>query len=134
MHPDLDVHLDTPTEILHTILLGIVKYLWVELVQALDKGKTFELFSARLRSLSVHGLNFGGPIPLYITTNRGSLNGKHFKVLSQVVPFCLYGLVSDTFIDAWYLVGRLTRLAWQPIIKDIDSYAVSNTSILSGAS
>lgn len=90
----------------------------------LDKGKHFDLFAARLRSISVNGLNFGGPVPLYITTNRGSLNGKHFKILAQITPFCLHGLVTDTFMDAWYLIGRLARLTWQPIIKDIDIYAV----------
>ncbi|KAG9097101.1 hypothetical protein FRC06_007956 [Ceratobasidium sp. 370] len=46
----LDIHIDTPTEILHTLLLGIAKYLWVEAVHAMDKNKQFDLFCTRLRS------------------------------------------------------------------------------------
>jgi hypothetical protein len=126
----LDIHIDTPTEILHTILLGLVKYLWAELVLVLDKGKSFETFATLLRSIHVDGLNFDGPVPSYITTNQGSLNGKHFKIISQVAPFCLHGLIPDNFMDAWYLIARLAWLAWQPSIKDLDVYTVSIQSQL----
>ncbi|KAG8784047.1 hypothetical protein FRC12_019015 [Ceratobasidium sp. 428] len=118
----LDIHIDTPTEILHTLLLGIAKYLWVEAVHAMDKSKQFELFCTRLRSLSVAGINSDRPIPNYICTNRGSLTGKHFKILVQVMSFCLYGLVPDTLRIAWASLSRLTVLAWYSIIDDLPAY------------
>ncbi|KAG9093298.1 hypothetical protein FRC06_011576 [Ceratobasidium sp. 370] len=118
----LDIHLDTPTEILHTLLLGITKYLWVEAVHAMDKSKQFDLFCTRLRSVSVAGINSDRPIPSYICTNRGSLNGKHFKILVQTIAFCLYDLVPDALRTAWSSLSKLTVLAWYSSIDNLPAY------------
>ncbi|GAB1523427.1 hypothetical protein RhiTH_006575 [Rhizoctonia solani] len=116
-----NVHLDTPTETLHTILLGVVKYLWTETTQNLDKSGAFSLFSTRFQAVSVSGLNCG-PVPAYITNNRGSLNGKHFKLLVQTASFCLHDLVPIELIHTWSVLGRLAVLAWYPSIGNLDSY------------
>ncbi|KAG9087699.1 hypothetical protein FRC06_002418 [Ceratobasidium sp. 370] len=118
----LDIHIDTPTEILHTLLLGITKYLWVEAVRAMDKNKQFELFCTRLRSVPVAGLNSDRPIPDYICTNRGSLNGKHFKILAQTIAFCLYGLVPEALRTAWSPPSRPLVLTWYSSIDDLPTY------------
>ncbi|KAG1894217.1 uncharacterized protein F5891DRAFT_1131025 [Suillus fuscotomentosus] len=46
----LDIHMDTPTEILHTILLGVMAFL-------LEKAKFFQIFQYRLESIDKDGLN-----------------------------------------------------------------------------
>lgn len=125
----LDVHLDTPTETLHTILLGVVKYIWTESVRQLDKNGAFQLFATRLRSVSVAGLGIG-PIPSYIFSNRGSLNGKHFKILIQTACFCLHDLVPTDIIHSWTVLGRLTVLAWYSSIDDIDIYTVRHFTFI----
>ncbi|KAJ6558706.1 hypothetical protein B0H10DRAFT_2369906, partial [Mycena sp. CBHHK59/15] len=53
----IDMHKDTPTEILHTVLLGVVKYYWGQTVWLLEKGKDFALFQTRLNSILADGLN-----------------------------------------------------------------------------
>ncbi|KAG2099140.1 hypothetical protein BD769DRAFT_1631222 [Suillus cothurnatus] len=52
-----NVHQDTPTEILHTVLLGVVKYFWGQTVFLLEKAKLLDLFQMRLDSIAKDGLN-----------------------------------------------------------------------------
>ena len=54
---DLNIHLDTPMEILHTILLGVVKYFWGQSVYILKKAKLLTIFQSRLDSINCDGLN-----------------------------------------------------------------------------
>ena len=51
------MHLDTPTEILHTILLGVVKYFWGQTVWLLDRSHSMGIFQTRLSSIDSDGLN-----------------------------------------------------------------------------
>lgn len=125
----VDIHQDTPTEILHTILLGIVKYFWGQTVWLLDKGKHFSLFQARLNSIVADGLNVPKIPADYMCHYRGGLIGKHFKTISQVMAFTIYDLVPREVLDAWLIIGRLTVLLWHTEIDDIDSYSVRNPFI-----
>jgi hypothetical protein len=116
----LDMYLDTPMETLHTILLGIIKYLWGQSVFVMEKEKKFDQFAACLRSIAVDGLQTG-PVPAYIWSNHGSLNSKHFMILGQLAIFCLPGLVSIELLNAWYVIGQLMVLVWYSEIHDLEA-------------
>ncbi|KAH9885843.1 hypothetical protein C8Q73DRAFT_814547 [Cubamyces lactineus] len=118
----LDVHADTPVEPLHTHLLGVVKYFWAQTVWVLDKEGHFSDFQACLNSLSRTGLKIPNIMADYMCRYRGSLIGKHFKTISQVMAFALCGLVDDTLQDAWASIGRLTVLIWETDILDMSSF------------
>ncbi|KAG8774581.1 hypothetical protein FRC12_001905 [Ceratobasidium sp. 428] len=130
--PGVNVHLDTPTEILHTILLGVVKYFWGQTVYMLDKNKTLSTFQSRLSSIETDGLNIPNIRADYICQYKGALVGKHFKTLSQVIAFTIYDLVSKDLLDGWLLIGRLVVLLWHTSITDLASYLSELQEVIDG--
>lgn len=118
---------DTPVEILHTFLLGIVKYYWSETVSKLNQSKSMQTFRERLASVNESGLNLPKMQADYITRYSGALIGKHFKSLVQIMPFILYALVNKDLIKAWSILGRLGVLIWTIDIFDLESYVVSES-------
>ncbi|KAF8433782.1 hypothetical protein L210DRAFT_3614045 [Boletus edulis BED1] len=120
----LDVHKDTPTEILHTILLGVVKYFWGQTAYILDKGHLLKKFQCRLESVEKDGLNSPTLSADYIVRYKGGLVGKHFKSLAQVMPYLIYDLVPRSVLDGWVMIGRLVVLLWHTLIEDTESYLV----------
>ncbi|KAF8158144.1 hypothetical protein B0H34DRAFT_782741 [Crassisporium funariophilum] len=111
----VDISQDTPTEILHTILLGVVKYFWGQTVFVLERDKQFDLFQAHLNSIVEGGLNVPEITANYMCHYCGGLIGKHFKTLAQVMAF-------TDILNAWLILGRLIVLLWHTEIKDIDQY------------
>lgn len=120
------MHKDTPTEILHTILLGVVKYYWGQTVWLLEKSKDFVLFQTRLNSILADGLNIPKIQADYMCQYKGGLIGKHFKTLSQIMAFAVVDLVPPDVLEAWLILGRLTVLLWHTEIDDVESYTVSS--------
>ncbi|KAB5589914.1 Glutamate receptor 3,4 [Ceratobasidium theobromae] len=127
---DFDVHKDTPLEILHTVLLGALKYYWRFTCKLMDKKQT-ETFKIRFNSLSVSGLEMGtSNVPDYICRYPGSLTGKHFRFVVQLVPFALYDLIPAELFRVWLLLGRMTVLMWHTCIPDLDKYCDELTMVI----
>ena len=114
--------MDTPTEILHTVLLGVVKYFWGQTVWLLEKLHLMDTFQVRLGSIDSDGLNAE-----YICKYKGSLIGKHFKSLTQVMPFLIYDLVPKSVLDGWNVIGTLVVLLWHMEIDNTEQYLVRYT-------
>ncbi|KAH9040605.1 hypothetical protein EDB84DRAFT_1436749 [Lactarius hengduanensis] len=103
----LDPHSDTPVEVLHTVLLGFVKYFWCDAIQ-FQIGRSAaqrDLLKTQLNSFNVSGLQ--------IPPLAGHL---------LVAPFVLYDLVLPACFDAWVSLSNLIPLIWQLVIQDIDDY------------
>ena len=116
--------MDTPTEILHTVLLGVVKYFWAQTVHLLEKAKLLDLFQSRLNSIERDALNAPNLNAEYMCHYKGALIGKHFKSLAQVMPFIIHDLVPQTVIDGWTTIGELVVLVWHTKIEDLEVYLV----------
>ncbi|KAL4077477.1 hypothetical protein J3A83DRAFT_4356530 [Scleroderma citrinum] len=121
----LNVHQDTPTEILHTILLGVVKYYWGQTVYILDKAHCLDVFRTCLDSIKKEGLGSTTLEADYIVHYKGGLIGQHFKSIAQVMPYLIYVLVPQTVLDGWITIGKLVVLLWHTTIEDTEMYLVS---------
>ena len=123
----LNIHMDTPTEILHTVLLGVIKYFWGQTTLILEKLRSLDVFQSCLDSIDKNGLNVPSLNADYICHYKGSLIGKHFKSLAQVMPFLIYDLVPKTVLDGWTVIGELVVLIWHTNILNMEKYLATLT-------
>ncbi|KAK0520236.1 hypothetical protein OC842_007165 [Tilletia horrida] len=114
----------TPLELLHTVLLGYVKYLFRVSISALtDIDKT--RLSAWLSDADVDGLALDANVRGgYLVRHAQSLNGKDFRAALQIMPTAINNLLhngehEDKLHDiaaAWYAAGRLGSLLYVQLI------------------
>ncbi|KAJ3780374.1 hypothetical protein GGU10DRAFT_397813 [Lentinula aff. detonsa] len=128
----LDPSQDTPVEILHTVLLGIVKYVWY-MSHSVMPEKDLELLAIRLQSTDTDGLTVPAIQAAYMVQYRNNLIGKHFKTLMQILPFHVHNFakLGPVHFRLIRSVGMLGPLLWTPEIKDLDQY-LSDLDILVG--
>lgn len=120
---DLDPSQDTPVEILHTILLGIVKYLWHNIHTSWSVADR-DLFVIRLQSTDIDGLSVPPIRAAYMMQYRNGLIGKHFKTLMQTMVFHVHGIVSPEQFLLIKAMGSLGALLWVPEIGNMEEYIV----------
>lgn len=102
-----------------------MKYFWGQTVYLIAQNKKFDVFQVRLESISSDGLNIPRIMASYMCQYRGSLIGKHFKTIVQILPHTIYDLVHKDLLDAWLLMGRLAVLCWHTEITDTEKYLAS---------
>ncbi|KAJ7697712.1 hypothetical protein B0H17DRAFT_855105, partial [Mycena rosella] len=118
---DFDANSDTPVEILHVVLLGVVKYWWRDAVSRQNsKGK--EELNARLSSVDVAGLNTPPIRGHTYVQYAGSLVGRDFRVILLVALVVLHGLIPQAHYDGWVALSKLVPLMFQPAIEHMPTY------------
>ena len=131
--PGLNPHSDTPVEILHVILLGIVKYFWRDAVSRLNPSQQAILI-IRLNSLDLSGLDpaIGSLSGETLVKYAGSLVGRDFRIIAQIAVFVLYDLLPSKIIQAWAALAAMMPLVWMPKIENKTAYFVSSIAIAQG--
>ncbi|KAI9620260.1 hypothetical protein H4Q26_013829 [Puccinia striiformis f. sp. tritici PST-130] len=115
--------LDTPVEVLHVVLLGIVKYLARDFVHHLLDAAKKEII-ARLHSFDRNGVNIDLMKPKYLIRHILSIVGRDFKVILQTAPFVFFGLMTPEQKSIWSALCKLTPFTFQTKISDMAAYQV----------
>ncbi|KAI1788974.1 hypothetical protein LXA43DRAFT_893623 [Ganoderma leucocontextum] len=127
----LDVHRDTPVELLHTYLLGVDKYLWYHTHNSWTDTQA-SIFAIRLQASSIDALSIPPLRAAYMLQYKNSLIGKHFKALQQLSIFHLDDSLAPPVVqDLWKAQGELGAMLWYPKIENMDDY-ISDVTILIG--
>ena len=108
---------------MHVVLLGFVKYFWRDSVSR-QKTAGKEILKARLSSFDMTGTGLSRAKGKTYVQYAGSLNGQDFRVILQVAPSVLQGLIPDSHYQAWLALCRLAPLIFQPEITDLPLYLV----------
>lgn len=132
---ELDAHQDTPVEILHTILLGFVKYMWKHIVTAIVERGHGEIGAvdkaqliARLNALSIDGLSIPRLRRAKLVAHATSLIGRDLKALAQLAIFAIEPYATPTELAMWATMMQMMSLVWFPVIPDMADYIVSSDS------
>ena len=94
----------TPVEVLHTILLGPVKYLVKKTMQNLsstDKKKV----KAKIDAFDFSA--YSRRLPSSFVKIYGSCVGRDFKLWAQIAVFVLDGLISENELEVWLYISEV---------------------------
>ncbi|KAJ6628304.1 hypothetical protein B0H10DRAFT_2271410 [Mycena sp. CBHHK59/15] len=125
----LDPNHDTPVEILHTILLGIIKYVWYTLHSGWSEAQR-DLFVVWLQSTDIDDLTVPPIRAAYMMQCQNGLIGKHFKTLMQTMVFHVHDLVSPKLFALVKAVSHLGALLWVHEIDDMAQYCSDLTTLI----
>ncbi|KAA1090877.1 hypothetical protein PGT21_016777 [Puccinia graminis f. sp. tritici] len=114
---------DTPVEVLHVILLGVVKYMAQDFISDLTKTEKDQLVD-RLRSFDCKGLNIDSLKPKYLIQHILSIVGRDFKVILQAAPFVFFDFMTPEKKAIWVALCRLTPLVFQTNIPDMAAFQI----------
>lgn len=120
----LDPSQDTPVELLHTILLGVVKYVWHLLNESWTDHQR-QLLAIRLQSSDIDGLNVPPLRASYMVQYRNNLIGKHFKTIMQLLVFHVHDIATPEQFRLIQAVADLGARLWVPCIDNMGEYLVS---------
>jgi hypothetical protein len=120
---------DTPLELLHVILLGIVRYAWFMSTKTVTPEQLAAL-QVDLESVSIDGLSIPPLRPHYLIQYKASLIGKQYKQIAQTAIFHIHKYVDEAHFALWKSIAPLCALLWHTEISNIEKYGVCVCALL----
>lgn len=114
-------HLDTPFEILHVILLGVVKYLYRHIMTNLSE-QDHTSMGARWKAFDPAGLNIQSIQPPQMVNHSSSLAGRQFQKVIQAAPLVFFKHIPRQESILWLHLGRLCSYVFQKSILYMQTY------------
>ncbi|KAJ6548781.1 hypothetical protein B0H19DRAFT_1211584 [Mycena capillaripes] len=118
----LDPSQDTPVELLHTVLLGVIKYIWHFMNTKQWSDQDRHLLAIRLQSTDISGLTIPPIRASYMFQYKNNLIGKHFKTLMQTLAFHVHDMCTPEEFTLIKAAGDLGARLWIPVIDDMNGY------------
>ncbi|KAF7311880.1 hypothetical protein MIND_00198900 [Mycena indigotica] len=122
--PDKDLiwHADTPVEIIHTILLGAVRYVWHHLHSKQWSDEDRHLLAIHLESTDISNMNMPPMRAAYKIQYRNNLIGKDYKAIMQALVFHIHGICTPEQFQLVKATADLGAWVWVPEIDDMPTY------------
>ncbi len=137
---EIDLHRDTPVEILHSVLLGPIAALTMLALKAIPESE-HQFCIARINGLNKDGIFIGKSGSGYVNY-VGSLHARDFKALMQIGLIVMRNLLINAGVFGFAdQLGKCTKL-WMALAKfgnmlyvrripgSVDEYCTSASSIL----
>ncbi|KAA1067642.1 hypothetical protein PGT21_012428 [Puccinia graminis f. sp. tritici] len=121
--PGFDGCRDTPVEILHVFLLGVVKYLVRDFMRRLSAKDKLNV-KARYQTFNIDALNIPSIQASYLTNHYSNFIGKDFRIVVQAAPFVLFEYMDDAERTLWTALCQLAPLVFQTHIEDMAVFQV----------
>ncbi|POW16756.1 hypothetical protein PSHT_06667 [Puccinia striiformis] len=118
---------DTPVEVLHVFLLGVVKYMVRDFMRQLSPVVKAHV-KARYQSFNIDGLNIPSIQAEYLTCHFGNFIGKYFRIVVQAAPFVLFEYMDEDELALWAALCKLAPLIFQTHIEEKEVFLVQLTS------
>ncbi|KAI9617216.1 hypothetical protein H4Q26_013081 [Puccinia striiformis f. sp. tritici PST-130] len=113
---------DTPVEVLHVILLGVIKYISNDFLTNTIKPKQANDLLGTWQSFITDSLDLPVLNAAYMYKHHRSMIGKDFKILLQCAPFVFYQFMNEPQQDLWRVLCQLAPYIFQTHISNMENY------------
>lgn len=110
---------------MHVILLGFVKYFWRDAVSQ-QNTENKNILKTHINSVNIDGLGIDKPRGHTLVQYAGSLTGRDFYAVIQIIPQVLYNMIPDPTYKVWLALHQLCTLAFRLVINNKTQYLVSS--------